>query len=213
MASWNIKARYYEACNCAYGCPCNFNGFPTHGNCEGFVGFEVTEGERDGVDLTGAKVAAAVMWPGAIHEGNGKMAVAIDANEAQQQALVSILTAQDGGLPWEILAATVSDIHGPYFEPIEIKDNGTDSYIKVGDKMEVQLETFKNPVSGEPHEVHTVMPQGFIFTDAEVCTSSKLVVNADGVSFDHTGNNGYYSAMVEWSSENTMAGEAAAGRF
>lgn len=34
MADWRIKARYYEACNCAHGCPCNFNGFPTHGKCE-----------------------------------------------------------------------------------------------------------------------------------------------------------------------------------
>ena len=34
----------------------------------------------------------------------------------------------------------------------------------------------------------------------------------DGVSFDHAGNNAYYS-HVEWSSENRMAPAAAAGRF
>jgi len=95
-----MKARYYEACNCAYGCPCNMNGFPTHGNCEGTVAFEVTEGERDGVDLSGSKVVGSVKWPGAIHEGNGVIAVFIDANPAQQEALVAILTARTRVLPW-----------------------------------------------------------------------------------------------------------------
>lgn len=208
--SWNIKAKYYEACNCAHGCPCNMNGFPTHGACEGTVAFQVTEGQREGVDLGGVKAAAlAVKWPGAIHEGNGKMAAFIDGTPDQQSALVAILTAEDPGLPWEILAATVSEIHGPFFEHIEIDDNGTDSKVVVGDRLEVAMETFKNPVTGEPHEVHTVLPDGFIFTDGSIATTTANRVDADGVSFDHAGNNAY----VEWSSENRLAVAGAAGRF
>ena len=202
--SWKIKARYYEACNCAYGCPCNMNGFPTHGKCEGSIVFHVTEGEREGVDLAGAKVAGSVKWPGAIHEGNGNMAVFIDGTEAQQQALIPILMAEDPGLPWEILAATVGEVHGPYFETIEITDNGTDSKVKVGDKLEIQMESFTNPVTGDKHEVHMVLPGGFIFTDGRIATTSVNMVNVDGVTFDHAGNNAYYSE-VEWSSENRMA--------
>jgi hypothetical protein len=210
--AWQMKAKYYEACNCAYGCPCNMNGFPTYGKCEGSIGLLVVEGEREGVDLSGAKVAASVKWPGAIHEGNGSMAVFIDGNEQQQQALVTILTAEDPGLPWEILAATVTDIHGPFFEPIEIEDNGTDSRVRVHGKFEIQMETFTNPVSGEKHEVHMVIPKGFIFTDGHIATTSVNKVDADGVTFDHAGNNAYY-AEVEWSSENRMAPATAAGRF
>lgn len=210
--AWTIKAKYYEACNCAHGCPCNMNGFPTHGYCEGAVTFQVLEGQKDGIDLTGVKVASAVKWPGAIHEGNGKMAVVIDAKEDQRDAIVEILTAQDPGLPWEILAATVSEIVGPFFEPIEIDDNGTDSHVRAGDKLEVKMETFTNPVTGEPHETHMVLPGGFIFTDGRICTTSVNKVNADGVSFDHAGNNAYY-ADVEWSSENRMEAGTAAGRF
>lgn len=89
------------------------SGFPTHGTCEGTVSFQVTEGEKDGVDLSGAKVAAVVKWPGAIHEGNGVPGLVIDAAEDQRGALVSILTAEDPGLPWEILASTIGEIHGP----------------------------------------------------------------------------------------------------
>jgi hypothetical protein len=202
--AWHLRAKYYEACNCAYGCPCNMNGFPTHGKCEGSIAFRVLEGEREGVDLTGAKVAASVKWPGAIHEGNGRLVVFIDGNEQQQEALVAILTAQDPGLPWEILAATVSEVHGPFFEAIEIDDDGTDSHVRVAGKLEIKMESFTDPVTGAPHEAHMVLPTGFIFQDGLICTTSTNMVDADGVSFDHAGNNAYYSE-VSWSSENRMA--------
>ncbi len=202
--AWNIKAKYYEACNCALGCPCNMNGFPTHGFCEGNIGFQVVEGERDGVDLAGVKVASSVKWPGAIHEGNGEMAVFIDASEEQRDSVVAILTAADPGLPWEILAATISEIHGPFFQPVHIDDAGTASHVSVPGKLEIQMETFTDPVSGEPHEAHMVLPTGFIFTDGHICTTSVNVVDADGVTFDHTGNNAYY-AEVAWSSDNRLA--------
>ena len=202
--AWRIRAKYYEACNCAYGCPCNMSGFPTHGFCEGNVAFLVTEGERDGVDLAGAKVAVAVAWPGAIHEGNGKAAVFIDATEEQRQALIPILTAEDPGLPWEILAATLTELHGPFFEPIEIVDAGIESRVQVGDKYAMRLESFVDPVTGDKHEARMVLPTGFIFKDGHIGTSSENRVSVDGVAFDHAGNNAYYSE-VEWSSENRMA--------
>jgi hypothetical protein len=202
--AWRIKANYYEACNCALGCPCNMDGFPTHGFCEGTVCFQVLDGEKDGVDLSGVKVASAVKWPGAIHEGNGKMAVFIDANEDQRDAVVAILTAQDPGLPWEILATTISEIHGPFFESVEMDDAGTDSHVHVPGKFEVKLQTFIDPVTGDRHEAHMVLPTGFIFQDGQICTSSVNQIDVEGVTFDHKGNNAYYSE-VEWSSENRVA--------
>ena len=202
--AWQIKAKYYEACNCELGCPCNMSGFPSHGKCEGSVAFHVLEGNRDGIDLTGAKVAAAVKWPGAIHEGNGSMALFVDCSDDQRDPMLAILTAQDPGLPWEVLTATVSDVHGPFFDTVEIEDDGTDSRVRVGDKFHVKLQSFTDPVSGGPHEVHMVLPQGFIFTDGYICTSATNHVDADGVTYDHPGKNAYYSE-VQWSSENRMA--------
>jgi hypothetical protein len=210
--AWRIKANYYEACNCAYGCPCNMNGFPTHGNCDGIVAFQVVEGERDGVDLAGAKVAGAAMWPGAIHEGNGKLAIFVDGTDEQRDAIVPILTAEDPGLPWEILAATMSEVHGPFFETVEIGGERGEAHIKVGDKLDVQLESFRNPVTGAVHEPHMILKDGFIFQDGLIGTTTTNRVDADGVSFDHAGNNSYY-AEVEWSSENRLAPAAAAGKF
>lgn len=210
--AWRIKAKYYEACNCELGCPCNMSGFPTYGACEGAVAFAVSEGEKDGVDLAEAKVAAAAKWPGAIHEGNGTLVVFIDATEEQQPALVSILTAEDPGLPWEILASTMTDIHGPFFESIEITDAEGSPRIKVGDRYDVAWQAFSSPVTGERHEPHIVLKDGFIFQDGLIGTTSTFRIDADGVTLEHPGKNSYL-ADVEWSSENRLAPATGAGRF
>ena len=202
--SWRIRAKYYEACNCAFGCPCNMSGFPTTGKCEGVICFRVLEGEKDGVDLAGAVVAGAAKWPGAIHEGNGALALFIDAREEQRAPLVSILTAEDPGLPWEILAATMKEVHGPFFETITIVEGDGEPRITVGDALEVAWQAFTNPVNGERHEPHMVLKDGFIFTDGVIGTTSAFRVDADGVSMEHPGNNAYL-AEVEWSSENRLA--------
>jgi hypothetical protein len=188
------------------------NGFPTHGNCEGAVAFQVLEGERDGVDLTGAKVAAAVKWPGAIHEGNGTMVGFIDCSDEQLAALGPILMAEDPGLPWEIIAATISEIHGPFRDTVTIEDNGIDSRVTVAGKYDVQLQGFTDPVSGEPHHPHMVLEDGFIFKDGIIGTTSTFEIDHDGVALAHVGNNAYYSE-VEWSSDNRMAPATTAGRF
>ena len=151
-------------------------------------------------------------WPGAIHEGNGVAAIFLDGTDEQREALVAILTGEDPGLPWEILAATISEIHGPFSVPIEITDDGTDSHVRAGDMLEIKMESFTNPVSGEKHEVHMLLPDGLIFTDGKIATTSVHKLDADGATFDHAGNNAYYSVVV-WSSENRMAPAEAAARF
>jgi hypothetical protein len=198
---WRITGTWLEACNCNFGCPCNFDGFPTLGNCEGTVGFQIDKGSHGQTSLDGLAVAAAVKWPKAIHDGNGKAAIFIDerASEAQRNALIRILTAQDGGMPWEILAATLTDLIGPKFVPITFHANGAQSRLAV-DGIDVQLEPFRNPVTGEVAEPHTVLPQGFIFRDGLVCKSAKNVSKTGGVEYDWTGKNAYY-ARIEWSNQ------------
>jgi hypothetical protein len=136
----------------------------------------------------------------------------IDATDDQLAALGPILMAEDPGLPWEILAATISEIHGPFRDTVTIEDNGPDSKITVAGKFNVQMESFKNPVNGEKHEPHMVLKDGFIFQDGIIGTTSAFDVNHDGVTLSHPGNNAYYSE-VEWSSENRLAPAEAAGRF
>src|SRR5688572_19377255 len=51
--SWTLTGVVLVACNCDYGCPCNFNALPTHGKCEGGWTWHVQHGSFDGVSLDG----------------------------------------------------------------------------------------------------------------------------------------------------------------
>jgi len=67
---WNLEGTVLVACNCDYGCPCNYNARPTTGDCEGGWMWIVDKGSRDGVKLDGLALAVFADWPGAIHEGD-----------------------------------------------------------------------------------------------------------------------------------------------
>ena len=44
MIEWSIKGREFANCNCAYGCPCQFNALLTDGTCKAAVVYQFTEG-------------------------------------------------------------------------------------------------------------------------------------------------------------------------
>jgi hypothetical protein len=70
---WRVKATELANCNCAYGCPCQFNALPTHGFCEAAVAWQVEEGHFGDVRLDGLRMALTAHWPGPIHQGNGTL--------------------------------------------------------------------------------------------------------------------------------------------
>jgi hypothetical protein len=41
---WRVKGTELVNCNCAYGCPRQFNALPTHGDCRAAVGYQIEEG-------------------------------------------------------------------------------------------------------------------------------------------------------------------------
>src|SRR5438128_7646025 len=89
---WHLKGQGYEFCNCDFGCGCNFGGFPNSkdGSCQALVGFTVSRGRCGDVDLSGVKGAAIIVWPKAIHEGNGKAAfIVVSANSYKQVEALS----------------------------------------------------------------------------------------------------------------------------
>jgi hypothetical protein len=51
--SWTLSGVVLVACNCDYGCPCNFNAAPTHGKCEGGWTWHIQHGSFNGVSLNG----------------------------------------------------------------------------------------------------------------------------------------------------------------
>ncbi len=56
MTPWDVKGIEFVNCNCAYGCPCQFNALPTHGFCEAVGGYHIAEGRHGDVRLDGLNV-------------------------------------------------------------------------------------------------------------------------------------------------------------
>ena len=104
--SWAIEADYYQACNCDYGCPCEFQATPTMGFCEELLAYKIKKGNHGDVSLDGLGFAFALHSPGALHEGNLTLVLIFDerADEAQRESLLKITTGQEGGMPFEIFA-------------------------------------------------------------------------------------------------------------
>ena len=53
MAGWGLNGNVLIACNCDWGCPCNFNARPSHGHCEGGWIWVIEKGHVDDVRLDG----------------------------------------------------------------------------------------------------------------------------------------------------------------
>ena len=199
---WYMKADYVETCNCDYGCPCNFNGFPTYGNCRSLYLLHIREGYfGDNVKLDGLEIIGAVSWPKAIHEGNGTIQPFItkNADEGQRHALIRIITGQaKGDGPFALFAPTYKYILDPQFVDIRSKVDGRKSSFSIPDGMiDVQLENFVNPVSGEEQDTKIHLPKGFIFQVADAAKTKIMRILTPNFNFDHSGKNAFY-AVVEF---------------
>ena len=190
VATWHMRGRGYEFCNCDFGCGCNFGGFPNSkdGSCRALVGVQIMSGTCGDVDLSGVTCAAIIAWPKAIHEGNGKAVFVVDpaTTDAQINALAQIFTGKLGGMPWELLGPTF-DVVGLEKAKISIAGQGQKSTFKVEGLAEGRGDTFKNPVTGEEHFATVELADGFIWKRGE-CGQGSFNAKAGGLSlaFDKT---------------------------
>ena len=184
---WELKGTVVVACNCDYGCPCNFNALPTTGKCEGTWTWHVERGTFGETSLDDLNFTVCVNWPGAIHEGNGEALILVDerADEAQRHAIETLIGGDAGG-PWGVLAWTWPTIHGPKPVPYAVHLDGVNSRVKAGNSYEVVSETIKNPVSGAEVHPGATLPEGIVFREADFGSSTAFRVS-DGIAYEHPG--------------------------
>jgi hypothetical protein len=183
---WSFQADYLQACNCDYGCPCEFSAPPTLGFCEGAGAWRIGSGKYGDVRLDGLGLGFAARWPKAIHEGNGTACIFVDekADATQRDALIKIASGQAGGLPFEILATTFSKLLDPVFVPFHFSMNGSKSRVKVGEHLNVALGPILNPVTKEPESVFVKHGTGFVFKDAECLSADEMTVVVGDLNFE-----------------------------
>lgn len=191
VTAWNLKGVGYEFCNCDPGCTCNFAGFPSSadGSCQAFVGNVIHEGSCGDVDLSGVTAAALLSWPGAIHDGGGTAVFVVtpETTEEQVGCLAQIFTGQLGGNPWGILGTTF-EVGGLVKAPISISGEGLQITMEIPGVGRAEGDVLRNPVTGDPHEAHIVLPTGFIWKDGN-CGVGSFQADAEGMSLDFEDSN------------------------
>jgi hypothetical protein len=172
--TWMLKGRDFAHCNCAYGCPCQFNAMPTHGDCQAVVGIAVDEGYHGTTKLDGLRFAGVFRWPGAIHEGHGEALPIVDerATPTQRDAILRIMSGQDtepGATFFQVFGSTLQKVHDPIFAKIDldIDVDARKARLTVPGVVDARGEPIINPVTKQEHRVRFDMPNGFEFTLAE----------------------------------------------
>ena len=188
---WAIKGREFVNCNCAYGCPCQFNALPTHGHCKAVAAFDIEEGYHGNTRLDGLKAVAVLSWPGPIHEGQGEASIIVDerANPEQREALLRILSGEDtepGATVWQVFSATFVKVHDPIFASIDfqVDVDARKARLLVPGMIETRGEPIRNPVTGAEHRARIDLPNGFEYLLAEMGrgwskTSGRIPIKLD----------------------------------
>jgi hypothetical protein len=179
MTPWEIKATEFASCNCAYGCPCQFDAPPTHGTCDGTLAMEIHEGHHGEVRLDGLRLAMMQTFPGPVHEGGGKSQRIVDerADAAQRDALLRIMAGEDTepfATMFFVFNAMVDEVFEPIAAPIEFEADvdGRRGRIFIEGLIDVRGEPIRNPVTGAEHRARIDLPNGFEYEIAEMASAT-----------------------------------------
>ena len=141
--SWNLKGSYVETCSCDLICPCNatFDHGATYDYCRVVLVFNIREGEIEGTDIGGLKVAAIADTPKVMTDGNWRLGMFIDEHATDEQAdkLTQVFGGQLGG-PMAGLAPLVGEMLGVERAAIEVQDDGVRHSVRIGDVIDFEIE-------------------------------------------------------------------------
>ncbi|WP_207538876.1 DUF1326 domain-containing protein [Sabulicella rubraurantiaca] len=175
--NWRLQGDWIKNCSCAFGCPCDFNARPTQGWCKGMLGMRIENGYFGDVRLDGISFFVVVDFPGPLHEGNGAAQAIIDerATAEQRDALFQIISGRNSaeGTLFHIFTLICSTMHDPIFAPIEVAFDmdGRTARVSIPGVLETETQPIRNPVTGAPHRIQVVMPEGFEHIKAEIASA------------------------------------------
>ena len=197
--AWNLKGRYVETCSCDLICPCNASMAhgATYDYCRVVLGFDITEGEIEGTDIGGLKIAVIADTPKVMTEGNWRLGVFVDETASDEQAdkLVAVFSGQLGG-PMEAVVPLIGEMRGVERAAIEITDDGLRHSVRVGDAIDFEIEDIVpfGVETGEPVRFQGMFhPVGSDLTMAEAKRSR---INAFGIEYE--GKTGLSTSEFSW---------------
>jgi hypothetical protein len=185
--AWSLKGSYVETCSCELMCPCNLSldHGATYDFCRVTLVFDIREGEVDGTDIAGLKVAVIADSPKVMTDGNWRLGVFIDerASDDQTEKLVQVFGGQLGG-PMAGLAPLVGEMLGVERAPIEVQHDGLRHSVRVGDAIDFVIEDIV------PFGVETGRPVRFdgmfhpVAPDLTMAEAKRARINAFGIEYE-----------------------------
>lgn len=200
-ANWRLEGEWIKNCTCAFGCPCDFNARPTNGYCKGFLGMRITKGHFENTRLDGLSFFVVVHFPGALHEGNGQAQPIIEekASPEQRDALFQIMSGKHSaeGTLFHIFSLIVTKMHEPIFAAVtlEFDKDARVARVEIPGALATEVEPIKNPVTGAPHRIRVVMPEGFEHIEGEVASSN--IRSSAAIPFETRGTHSTLAHVVQ----------------
>jgi hypothetical protein len=169
----------------------------TYDFCRVTLVFAIREGEIEGTDVGGLKVAAIADTPKVMIEGNWRLGVFVDEQASDQQAdkLVQVFTGQLGG-PMAGLGPLVGEMLGVERTRIEVIDDGLRHSVRIGDAIDFEIEDIVpfGVETGEPVRFagmgHPVAP------DLTMAEAKRSQISAFGIEFE--GKTGLSTSEFSW---------------
>src|SRR5438270_1298366 len=199
--AWNLTGSYVETCSCDLMCPCNlsFDHGATYDFCRVTLVFNIREGQIEGTDIAGLKVAAIADTPKVMTEGNWRLGVFVDerATDEQLDKLVQVFGGQLGG-PMAGLTPLIGEMVGVERAAIEVAHDGLRHSVRVGDAIDFEIQDIVpfGVESGEPVRFAGMFhPAGSDLTMAEAQRSR---ISAFGIEYE--GKTGLSKSGFAWSS-------------
>ena len=197
--AWKLQGTYFETCSCDVVCPCTVSLAlgADYDRCRVTLVFNITQGEVEGTDVGGVKIAAVADTPKVMSEGNWRLGVFIDAAASDEQAekLGAVFGGQLGG-PMEALGPLVSENLGVERAPIEVREDGLRHSVKIGDAVDFEIEDVVpfGVESGEPARLSGIFhPAGSELTIAKA-TRSRI----DAFGIEYEGKSAFSSSQFSW---------------
>jgi hypothetical protein len=197
--AWSLQGTYFETCSCEVVCPCtaSLSLGADYDRCRVTLVFSVVDGDVEGTDVSGLKVAAIADTPKVMSDGNWRLGVFIDAAASDEQAakLGSVFGGQLGG-PMEALGPLVSENLGVERASIDIEEEGLRHSVKIGDSIDFEIEDVVSfgVESGEPARMVGIFhPVGSELTIAKATRSR---INAFGIEYE--GKSAFSSSRFSW---------------
>lgn len=204
---WQITGDEVVSCNCAWGCPCQFNALPTSGHCEGLSVIAITRGYFGPVHLDGVTFAQVFHWDGPIHEGNGWRRLILDVRQTAEQrdAIEALISGAHGHPVFEIFALMAPNALPTVIASITFEHDRErrQASIFIPDLAESHIEPIRNPVTREEHRARIDLPDGFEFRVAEIANSARWRTTAgEPLAMEHENTYAQF-AHFDWRSDGT----------